>query len=158
MSLFSDNLKQERELAQISRQDMAALLNLTVQAYGHYERGDREPNVDTLRAIAGVLHVSIDSLIGNGAARTMPPVERWTRYLENMGYEVKKNGEAVEVYFHDPEKAGAKNDMKHPARFDNESDFVNMLSSAEKNFKDKEERRKEEAIFGMLDVLAALTN
>ena len=64
MSEFSKNLTKSRERLNITRNEMAHILGVTVQTYGAYENGKREPSLEKLRKIAAALHVSIDELLG----------------------------------------------------------------------------------------------
>lgn len=70
MSTFQENLKKYRERKGISRRELAGILGVTVQTYGAYENGKREPNLDKLIKIAAALHVSIDDLLGYKPHRT----------------------------------------------------------------------------------------
>lgn len=60
---FHENLRAIRERMNISREDMAKSLSITVNAYGMYETGKREPDIEKLKVIAAALHVSIDELL-----------------------------------------------------------------------------------------------
>lgn len=54
-------LRSERGLTQ---QQMADALNITSVTYLRYEKGQREPSIDTLIALAEFFDVSIDFLVG----------------------------------------------------------------------------------------------
>lgn len=62
---FPENLKRLRKGAGISRADMAKILCMTENAYGTYERGEREPGIEKLLKIADALHVTTDELLGH---------------------------------------------------------------------------------------------
>ena len=64
MSVLGDNLKKARETAGLTRKDVAAALNMTAIAYGSYERGDREPDMQKLVALADMLHTTPNDLLG----------------------------------------------------------------------------------------------
>ena len=64
MSVFSDNLKEARLKAGLTRKDLASKLNISVVAYGNYETGEREPKLANLVAIANILNISINKLMG----------------------------------------------------------------------------------------------
>ena len=66
MSDFSNNLARFRDSAGIARKEMADILGVTVQTYGAYENGKREPSIDKLIKIADTLNVPLDSLLGRG--------------------------------------------------------------------------------------------
>ena len=57
-------LKKYRELAGMTQYQMAAKLHLGETTYGNYERGVREPDIDTLKRICDYFHVSMDVMVG----------------------------------------------------------------------------------------------
>lgn len=61
---FPQRLRELRKGKNLTQNDMAKLLNITVQAYGAYERGRSQPDFDTLVKIADFFNVSIDYLLG----------------------------------------------------------------------------------------------
>lgn len=56
-------LKELRKLARLSQQEVASFLGITSQAYGHYERGDRTPDPQTLKKLAEYFGVTVDYLL-----------------------------------------------------------------------------------------------
>ncbi len=61
---FAENLKRLRKEKGISRAEIAKILNMTENAFGTYERGEREPPIEKLCKIAAALHVTTDELLG----------------------------------------------------------------------------------------------
>ncbi len=61
---FHENLKQLRKRANLKRKDIAEILGMHPNAYGMYEAGTREPNIEKLCKIAAALHVTTDELLG----------------------------------------------------------------------------------------------
>ena len=61
---FARILQDLREDRDISRKDLAMVLNISVSTLGMYEQGRREPNIDMLIKIANYFDVSIDFLVG----------------------------------------------------------------------------------------------
>lgn len=61
---FKGNLKSYRELKKYTRSQMAKKLGMTSTAYGAYELGNREPNLDKLCDIAKILEVTPNDLLG----------------------------------------------------------------------------------------------
>lgn len=145
MSLFGNNLKRERELSRLSRQDIADRLNITPQAYGQYERGEREPKIDMLQKIAKVLHVSVDALIGNDAAKHLTKFEQYQRYLESIGYCIKKRGDKVFLFF--------PNDKTHDfgISFSSVDYFCEIAEYAIEKAQHGEEKRRAESITDTLE-------
>ena len=62
--VLNQNLKRIREAAEMTQTEVAYKLNITRQAYNHYETGKREPTVETLIKLADLFHVSTDYLLG----------------------------------------------------------------------------------------------
>lgn len=58
-------IKELRHLKGISQNDIADALGLTNQVISRYENNLREPNIQTLCALADYFHVSIDELVGH---------------------------------------------------------------------------------------------
>lgn len=62
---FNEILKQLIEDAEISQKQLAYDLNIGASTIGNYIRGIREPDFDTLKAIASYFNVSCDYLLDN---------------------------------------------------------------------------------------------
>jgi transcriptional regulator with XRE-family HTH domain len=56
-------LKQLREENKLSQLDLANKLNMSQQAISAYEKGSREPDIDTIKKIAEYFNVSTDYLL-----------------------------------------------------------------------------------------------
>lgn len=67
MNNFSTNLKYYRELSGLTQKSLATAIKVTIRSYQRYESGDREPDIDTLIAIANLFNVSLDSLVGRNS-------------------------------------------------------------------------------------------
>lgn len=61
---ISENLVRIRKARGITQQELAELLGITTQAYGKYERGFAQPNATQAVAIANVLGVTVEQLVG----------------------------------------------------------------------------------------------
>ncbi len=59
-----DNLKKYRLHKQFTQEQVAQQIGVSQQAYGHYETGRREPNIETLILLANLYNTSIDILVG----------------------------------------------------------------------------------------------
>jgi len=64
MNNLSQNLKLLRKQNKMNQQQVADYLNISQQAYGRYEKGDREPDVENLIRLSKLFRVSLDYLIG----------------------------------------------------------------------------------------------
>lgn len=60
MKLVVANIRKEKGMTQ---NDLAEKLGLTSQAICNYEKGIREPNLDTLKKLATALEVTVDELL-----------------------------------------------------------------------------------------------
>lgn len=102
---FAENLRVYRERMKLSRKEIAALLSISIQAYGHYENGEREPKLEMLVKIATLLHVSIDDLLGYkvdtyGHCKAV--------FLDLCpAYGIRESGDMVAIYSKEQEKANA---------------------------------------------------
>lgn len=63
-SVFSERLKARRKELGLTQNDVAKALGLTQTAVWAYEAGTREPDLDTIARLAGVLGVTVDYLFG----------------------------------------------------------------------------------------------
>jgi repressor LexA len=59
-----ERLRMVREQRNLSQKQVADYLGITSQAYGYYERGERNPGSDNLRKLANYFDVSVDYLLG----------------------------------------------------------------------------------------------
>ncbi len=59
-----ERLLQLRKEASLTQKELAAKLNMNSVTYLHYEKGQREPSLDTLLDFADFFSVSVDYLIG----------------------------------------------------------------------------------------------
>lgn len=67
---FMSRLKATRKQKHLSQDKLAELLGVTKQAVSHWERGTRKPDQETLLAIADILNVSTDYLLGHADMTT----------------------------------------------------------------------------------------
>lgn len=58
------NLKFLRKENKKTQDEVARILNLSTAAYGRYEVGNREPNLESLIKLADYYQVSLDYLVG----------------------------------------------------------------------------------------------
>lgn len=75
---FGELLKQLRQEAKLSREDMAEKLSLSYWALAKYENGERKPDYETLHHLADFFHVSIDFLLGRTDKRNPEDVNNFS--------------------------------------------------------------------------------
>lgn len=64
MSKFHLRLRELRNSRKLSQQELANYLQISKSSINMYERGEREPGLDTLEAIADFFNVDMDYLSG----------------------------------------------------------------------------------------------
>jgi transcriptional regulator with XRE-family HTH domain len=57
-------LEELREKKGMTRKEMAKYLEIDQSTYGKYELGKREPDIETIEALADYFNVSVDYLLG----------------------------------------------------------------------------------------------
>lgn len=74
---FSQQLQQARKACHMTQQQVAHLLGIDTTTYSGYETGKRKPDVERIRALCGLLHVSPDDLLETGFHHhDVPPNDR----------------------------------------------------------------------------------
>jgi transcriptional regulator with XRE-family HTH domain len=71
-SMFPERLKDRREELELTQKEVGERVGTTNSAVSKWEEGSREPQFTTLIRLAGVLHVSVEWLIGTDGAPTPP--------------------------------------------------------------------------------------
>ena len=61
--MFNKNLKYYRLKKNLSKRELAALVDVTPMAITHYENGDRKPNIETIKALAAALDVRVTDFL-----------------------------------------------------------------------------------------------
>lgn len=69
MTILSERMKSLREGTDITQGDIARRLGVSRSTVGMYERGAREPDVDSINRIASIFDVSVDYLTGRSNDR-----------------------------------------------------------------------------------------
>lgn len=106
MGNFNKVLKSLRLSNGMTQDELAQILKISRSTVGMYEKGDREPDYETLEAIADYFNVSIDYLLGreNTTVRLINPLNAPTTlaahfdgdtYTESELEEIKKFAEFV---------------------------------------------------------------
>ena len=68
MNIFGENLRGARIAAGLTQEALAQRRGVVKQTIGNYERGEREPDLATLRTIAGALGVALANLLDDSPA------------------------------------------------------------------------------------------
>ena len=61
---LNEILKDLRTDSDMTQEQVAKILKISVSHYGHFETGIREPNLNTLKKLCAIYHVSADYLLG----------------------------------------------------------------------------------------------
>lgn len=61
---YGERIRELRKEKKMTLRDLSDELEIPFTTLGNYERGDRQPNFETIRAIAEFFNVSVDYLIG----------------------------------------------------------------------------------------------
>lgn len=70
MNKLQENLKKLRTISKKTQDDIASYLGVTRQAYGNYENGVREPELDAVIKLADYYGVTLDELVGRENVNT----------------------------------------------------------------------------------------
>ncbi|WP_242986528.1 helix-turn-helix domain-containing protein [Vallitalea guaymasensis] len=90
--MFVKRLRQLREDRGLKQKDIAKLLNITTSAYGYYEQGKRNLDMNTLKTLSDYYNVSTDYMLG----RTDIPVPIET-FLQDKQVDEKLNDLIEEI-------------------------------------------------------------
>ncbi len=83
MSAFSEKLAALRRQNKLTQAELARALGISKSAVSMYERGNREPELDLLQAMADYFHVSVSALMGREEPLLNADPEL-TEYLESL--------------------------------------------------------------------------
>lgn len=81
---FGPRLRKLRENKKITQKELAKILNTSESAIGMYERGEREPNFETVDKIANYFSVTSDYLLGrsNNPAPNQDEIRDYSPFLK----------------------------------------------------------------------------
>lgn len=63
--MLGQRIKELRKKEKLTQSDLAKKLNLTHVSISGYERGERSPDIETLKKLATTLNTTTDYLLGN---------------------------------------------------------------------------------------------
>ena len=121
MSSLSDVLRVLRLRLGLSQDELAKAMGLKRSAIGNYERGIREPDLDTIEAFADFFNVSVADLIGrdekdNSQAALQPKTKEWKMLsagFDKMTLDEQKRVLAVVTAMY-PDKFNEGNESNEP--------------------------------------------
>lgn len=64
MDIFATRLKELRTEKGLTLKQLSSSLGMPLMTYANYEHGDREPSLDTIRALCRFFDVTADYLLG----------------------------------------------------------------------------------------------
>lgn len=97
-----DNLKSARKSTGMTQKDVSTALNISPNTYKNYEQGLREPNGDTIVALANLFGVSTDYLLGRPTAQ--PPTDALERLFSEKSFSALEE-ELIRKYMELPHEA-----------------------------------------------------
>ena len=83
--MTGNNIKEARKLKGLTQEELGKLIGLSGVAIMRYEKGQREPNMETIEKIANVLNIHPIDLIG---WKTVNEFENFIDYIKSIGYSV----------------------------------------------------------------------
>lgn len=153
MSKFSVRFKELRKSRKLSQQALADSLNTSKSSVNMYERGEREPGIDTLETIADFFNVDMDYLLGksdivnkaiyNKVKIDLSPVKKITDYktasfIDSSTTEVAPNNYNPLEYRSSSDVVKYLRESKNMTR----AEFASVLHCTEKTIKNIEEGHK----------------
>lgn len=97
-----DNLKSARKSTGMTQKDVSTALNISPNTYKNYEQGLREPNGDTIVALANLFGVTTDYLLGRPTAQ--PPTDALERLFSEKSFSALEE-ELLRKYMELPHEA-----------------------------------------------------
>jgi transcriptional regulator with XRE-family HTH domain len=80
---IGENIRNIRKNQKLTLKELGIKISLSEQAIGQYERGEREPNIETLNKIANALELSLSDLLQNTEPKQIDLSEISTSELIN---------------------------------------------------------------------------
>lgn len=65
MTVLALNIKTLRKSNKLSQEKLAQYLGVSQTSIAHYEKGDRQPTIQSLIRLSKIFDVTIDELVGN---------------------------------------------------------------------------------------------
>jgi len=96
--LLAQRLLYQRQEKKKTQAEMASLLGITRQAYGYYEKGEREPDNESLNKLADFFGVTTDYLLGRTDIPT-PITDKQPLNLDDEDFEAFINDPQHGIFF-----------------------------------------------------------
>ena len=90
-----NRIKEIRQEKKLSQKDLAKKLNISKQAISLYEKGDREPKLETWQKLADFFGVSVPYLQGISDIEDLEPVSTFEKFFASL--EKTPDGKSVKV-------------------------------------------------------------
>ena len=90
-----NRIKEIRQEKKLSQKDLAKKLNISQQAISLYEKGDREPKLETWQKLADFFGVSVPYLQGLSYIKDLDRVSTFEKFYESL--ETTPDGKSVKV-------------------------------------------------------------
>lgn len=97
MPNFNKQLKMLRQEAGLSQQEFANRIGMSKSSVNMYERGEREPGIETLEAIADYFNVDMDYLLGKSDIRNKSYAKN-TTIMRIISCENQRTSERIQQY------------------------------------------------------------
>lgn len=86
---FNEKLKEARKRIKMTQVQLAEKCNVTQGTVANWERGAREPDIDTIKMISTILHVPVDYFFDvdppeDNKKAPPPDEERWKRNRDKV--------------------------------------------------------------------------
>lgn len=138
---FSKNLRELRELAGLSRKDLAEHLHMHPNAYAMYETGRREPSLEKLVTIAQFLGVTTDALLGY----TLPSFEQAKSIIEDC---------ELMIVTDEKNRVGITDNLTHALKwYDTPDEFTKEILEVHNDYQKSSLRIESEQSFILANVL-----
>ena len=111
MGDFPNIFRKIREQSGLTQQQLADKLGISRSAVGMYEKGEREPNFETLELIADTFNVDMNYLLGKkSTTEVIPDVYYLNEETRKIAQEIYDNDELSLLF--DAAKDAAPEDLK----------------------------------------------
>lgn len=90
--MFNIRLKELRNQKNMTQDELGKVLNVSGKTIGAWERDSRQPNIETINALANYFNVSTDYLLGRSEEKKSPSEDRENKDLKKFLEDNLDNG------------------------------------------------------------------